>query len=88
MSKMTVGQLKEILEGFEDDTEIRLMIQENYPLESMIAGVTTDDEIAVAEAEENGEEREHTNEPKVLYILEGRQIGYGKKIAWETAQRW
>lgn len=59
---MTVGELKELLEEFDDDLEVRMAIQPNYPLQSSIGGVVSD---VVTEKEE---------EKQIIYVLEGNQI--------------
>jgi hypothetical protein len=88
---MKVIDLKEVIENLDDDVEVRLMIQPNYPLEYRVEGITTDMDIANAEADRDCEAtgiapRSHpaADDPKVVYLLEGTQIGYGKKIAWEA----
>lgn len=82
--KMTVGALKEILEGLDDNVEVRLMNQPSWPFEYSVRGCVTDDEIRCIknagrdEDEDNGA-RDAT---KVLYLVEGVQLGYGDKAAW------
>jgi len=71
---MTVGELKAILEDLEDDVEVVMQYQPNYPLKSEIAGATLKSEV-------EGEKPEF-DEVDVLYLVEGEQIGYGNKAAW------
>jgi len=72
---MTVRELIEILEDFEEahgeDTEVRLLTQPNWPLEYEI------DSVKICK-----EENEELEEP-ILFLLEGRQIGYGMNL-WDS----
>lgn len=72
---MTVRELIEILEDFEEahgeDTEVRLLTQPNWPLEYEIDSV----KISAEEDEELGE--------PILFLLEGKQIGYGMNL-WDS----
>lgn len=89
---MTLGQLISLLEEYRDehgeDCEVRLMTQENWPFENRIAGVTSGAEMN--EAEEDGPhefaEDQDVAEDAMVYIVEGGQICYGSKRAWETAR--
>lgn len=95
---MTIDQLIEELEEqreeFGGDTEVRLMTQQNYPFEQRIDGVTTLAAIHDYQGEEKGfkpaasrgwETRDTDRPTAVIYLLEGDQLGYGTKDAWETA---
>jgi len=73
---MTVGQLKEMLEDFSDDLEIKMACQPNYPLQSTIAGIAGD-------FPDDDDEDDRT-EPDCLYIVEGRQTGYAHKSLWDN----
>lgn len=73
---MTVGELKTILEDFSEDAEVRIMLQENYPLQSSVLGVWKTD---LAKDEDEDEPIEETD---AVWLVEGRQIGYGYKRAW------
>ena len=65
---MTVGELLEMLEGFDQEAEIRIAMQPSWPMEYTIAGM--------AITEDYGEEH-----GKVVYIAEGRQLGYLPGVA-------
>lgn len=127
---MNVGQLKRLLEGYEDGTEVRLMSQPWWPLEYDIEGVweaapepnacgecgrpkddpihidipddTDDPEAYVIRALEgtgihpldvHDFERYNDFTPQgdpeegVVYIVEGTQLAYGTKTAWEEVER-
>lgn len=81
---MTVDELIERLEEARDqiggDAEVRLMTQQNYPFENAVYGVTTGQ--AINEAYDNDNEGMADN---VIYICEGKQLGYGTRRAWNTA---
>ncbi len=79
---MTVRELIELLEDYDETMEVRIAHQPNYPLESSIAGVASAREAVEAadpEADENSVEI-----PNVVYIAEGRQLGYGDRRIWEV----
>lgn len=78
---MTVGELKDLLEDMDDDVEVRLMTQENYPFENAVQGCCLRSEMHGEDEEEEAESVESQEE--ILYIVEGRQIGYGSKTAWD-----
>ena len=66
---MTIGELKEVLQDLDDDMDVRLAMQPFWPFEYTIG-----DTAVVGDAEnEDGE--------SVLYLTEGRQIGYLPKRA-------
>jgi len=74
-----VRELIDRLSEYSPEAEVRLMHQPNYPLESTLGGVVGESEV-----------REHAggdlgDDPEVVYLLEGRQLGYGRKAAWEAA---
>lgn len=58
---MTVGDLLDLLDGFDEDIEVRLAQQPSYPLEYEIDG-------ADSVMNKDGVE--------VLYLMEGDQLGY------------
>jgi hypothetical protein len=84
---MTIDELIERLEDYRDamggDAEVRLMTQEAWPFENTIAGVVSLDEIP-------GDPDDEPDSPgdgdDVVYILEGRQLGYGAKAAWQAVR--
>lgn len=78
-----IGLLEELRDDISGDAEVRLMTQENWPFENSIRGVTTSSELVTDdeddEYEDDGEE--------FAYIVEGRQICYGSKNAWNVCHR-
>ena len=91
---MTMDELIERLEQLRDelggDTEVRLMTQRNYPFENELAGATClrdirqrDEDDGDGEDEDEPEVFEAEGDPaEVVYLLEGRQLGYGTHTAW------
>src|ERR1700680_2971369 len=54
MRTTTVGQLREALEDFGDDVEIRIMHQESYPLQEVIGGIYDPSEQGGCQFDEGG----------------------------------
>lgn len=88
---MTIGELIKRLEEYRDefseDAEVRLMTEQNWPFENSICGVCSGLEINEAAAEDEPEEEVviGTDKDAVVYLVEGRQLCYGSKLAWEVA---
>ena len=84
---MTIDELIERLEEYRDnlggDTEVRLMTQQNWPFENGIAGLASGEEIN--ERDDGDSDDEDVDEDRLVYIVEGQQICYGSKRAWEVA---
>lgn len=76
---MKVRQLIDQLEAYSPEAEVRIMHQPRYPLESTLGGIVGESEIRDHEGADLGDDAE------VVYLLEGSQIGYGRKVAWEVA---
>jgi len=70
---MTVGELRELLDGLDDDMKVELQTQPNYPLKSKVSNLSLRSDI----------EDDVDDKDDVLYICEGSQIGYGDKDAWQ-----
>jgi hypothetical protein len=83
--QMTVAELIEALQEYPEDATVRLASQPNWPFEYTIQGVTT-----LAEATEYDEDPEYDAEDgkdgdnEVVYIVEGRQLGYTSKSLWNN----
>ncbi len=86
---MTISELIERLEEYRDefgDVEVRLMTQAHYPFENAIAGVASGEEINAAGDEDDPDDDGDVDDDDVLYLVEGRQLGYGTKRAWKVAR--
>lgn len=85
---MTISELIERLEEYRDelgDVEVRLMTQSNWPFENGIVGLASGAEINAAAEEEDPEDDGDVDDDDVVYIVEGQQLCYGTKRAWEVA---
>ena len=84
---MTLDELIERLTDYRDelggDTEVRLMTQQNWSFENRITGLASTEEIAAVDGVEDDFDAE---EDEFVYIVEGVQISYGNKSAWEAAR--
>lgn len=88
---MTLDTLIEILndyrEEFGGNAEVRLMTQQNWPFENRICGLTSGQEMN--EAMDNDDDEADDNDvadDAVIFIVEGEQLSYGSKRAWETCR--
>jgi hypothetical protein len=72
---MTVAELKELLEGFDDNSQILFMAQPNYPFEYSIEPAI----VAREDLHDND-----SGEPTDIFLLEGSQVRYGDKNAWDN----
>lgn len=83
---MTLDTLIEILndyrEEFGGDTEVRLMTQQNWPFENRICGVTSGRDMN--EPGDDDDDDQEVADDNTIYIVEGSQICYGSKRAWEN----
>jgi hypothetical protein len=110
---MKIIDLVQLLEGYDPDTEVRLMSQANWPFEYDITGIWTNAPAPDAcnecgltkkqhptadpydfdahDYEEYDTFTPHGNEDRgyteIVYIVEGTQLGYGDKAAWEEVER-
>jgi len=86
---MIISELIERLEEYRDihgdDAEVRLMTQQNWPFENSIRGVCSDDEMAgVLDCDDADDDDEDEEISGTVYIVEGEQLCYGRKAAWEV----
>jgi hypothetical protein len=84
---MTLDELIDRLEEYRDelggDAEVRLMTQQNWPFKNTLAGVVSAEEINEFDNEKFRDE--DVDDDQVVYLVEGDQLGYGSKRAWELA---
>lgn len=85
---MTLETLIEILNDYREEfggaAEVRLMTQQNWPFENRICGVTCGREMNRVNEEEEEDDIQDVADDNTIYIVEGGQICYGSKRAWET----
>lgn len=72
--------LEDVIEQAGPDAEVRLMTQQHYPFENEVRGVCTGGDINEGEDPEDGD----VVDEQVVYIVEGEQLGYGSKRAWDV----
>ena len=72
---MTVRELIEALSDMDPDAEVRMMEQPDWPFEYSIRNVVKRGDI------EDGECRND------VLLIEGRQLKYGNREAWNTCRR-
>jgi len=65
---MTVGELKEMIEGLDEDVEVRLAMQPSWPFEYSISSVELIDN--------NPEDSDEGELDAIVYLVEGTQLGY------------
>ena len=82
---MTLNELIERLEEYRDlhgeDCGVRLMTQQNWPFENAIIGLVSGAEINESDEDDDA----CVEDDAVVYIVEGTQLKYGSKRAWEAA---
>lgn len=88
---MTLDTLIEILTDYRDelggDAEVRLMTQQQWPFENRICGLISGQEMNDADDDDDaGSDDSDVAEDAVVYIVEGSQMGYGSKRAWESCR--
>lgn len=95
---MTIDEMISQLEDFRDElggeTEVRLMMQPSWPFEYDISGMAFTSEFVepdyspeeLAEMKDEGHEPEVEEQPEILYLLEGSQLCYGNKKAWDAGR--
>jgi len=92
---MKVSELIELLEEQDPDAEVLVMIQQSWPFECSLAGVTTREEMLRADRDEDGDGDDDDDEPRLergtaksdVFLVEGEQLRYGSKTAWSVATR-
>ena len=86
---MTLDTLIEILNDYREelggDTEVRLMTQQNWPFENSICGITSTQEMNDTGEVSDDDDDSYLKE-NIVYIVDGCQICYGSKRAWETCR--
>ncbi len=81
-----IERLEKLREVHGPDCEVRLMTQPTWPFETAIGGIVSSEEIHRADAERcrpfYAIDDDDDAPPEVVFILEGTQLGYGSKSAW------
>ena len=87
---MTVTELKEVMEEFEEngfgDSEVRLLIQPEWPFEYSIGKIgfkltpTEDKEYDCTDQDNYGDVEQEEYDSSIVYICEKKQLCYGPKF--------
>jgi hypothetical protein len=63
------------------------MTQQNWPFENRICGVTSGQEMNDTNGDDDeADDDQDVADENIVYIVEGGQICYGSKRAWETCR--
>ena len=78
-----IERLEEYREQLGGEAEVRLMTQQHWPFENSIHGLASGEEINDQDDEDDDQD---VADDAIVYIVEGGQICYGSKRAWETCR--
>ena len=91
---MTVQELITILETMDPDAQVLMTISREWPFEYSVQGVAVrsdfveydddDDDISERPDDAYGKPQPH---PDDVLLVEGEQLRYGVKAAWDVARR-
>jgi hypothetical protein len=93
---MKVKELIDILEEQDPDAEVLIMSQQNWPFENGVYGVTVRSEMDGNDDDDDDDKSEDTRAATEardgratndVFIVEGSQLRYGSKNAWDVATR-
>ena len=90
---MKVKELIDILEEQDPDAEVLIMSQQNWPFENGVYGVTVRSEMDGDDEDGENEDGADTTAARDgratndVFIVEGSQLRYGSKTAWDVATR-
>ena len=91
---MKVNELIEILQEMDPEAEVLIMSQQSWPFENDLAGVCQRSDLV---EEDDGEVEEEDQGRCIggdelpsndVFLVEGTQLRYGSKRAWDVARRW
>jgi hypothetical protein len=74
--RQLIERLEDIASDYDDQAPVRIMSQPKWPFEYTVAGLAVSTEFG---NDDDG--------AVVIYIVEGSQIGYGSKEAWDAASK-
>lgn len=70
---MNVAQLKELLEGQDDDAEVRIALQPSWPLRANVANV-----VAGRDAMDDDDPTDEDDALGIVWIVAREGVGYGE----------
>ena len=79
-----IDMLEDIVNEVGDEAEVRLVTQPSWPFEHQLLGVTTGAQINSSDEREDDDDVESDN---IVYLVEGTQLCYGSKRAWEVVTK-
>ena len=79
-----IDQLEEYRDSIDGDAEVRMMTQAQWPFEYTIAGITSGEEINTDPLD--AEDDNDVEDDNIVYIVEGQQLKYGSKRAWDLVR--
>ena len=86
---MTIDELIERLEEYRDtlggEAKVLLMTQQQWPFENDICGIVSGEEIN--DSQDDDRDDGDVEDEAVVYIVEGGQLRYGTKRAWDILGR-
>lgn len=86
---MKVRELIAVLEEQDQDARVLIMSQQNWPFENGVHGVAVRSEIEASDDDED--DAPHAvrdgRAQSDVFIVEGSQLRYGSKAAWDVATR-
>jgi hypothetical protein len=80
-----IERLEEYRDEIGGDAEVRMMTQQNWPFENSICGLASGAEINAHIDSDDDEPDDDVEDDNILYIVEGSQLKYGSKRAWDVA---
>ena len=81
-----IDRLTDVADEYGDDVEVRLAIQPSWPFEHSIR------DVEVVDPADYDEAADENDDPVVVYIAEGRQLGYlpgvaSRALGWRGGDR-
>jgi hypothetical protein len=75
----------EILQDMPEDAKVFIMSQQSWPFENAVSRVTTRLDMGQFDDEDDAPKKDNDGEmrPTDVFIVEGQQIRYGDKAAWD-----
>ena len=82
---MKVSELIEILSEMDPDANVLLVTQQNWPFENSVKGVCQREDV---QDMDETEDEPNTLPANDVFLVEGEQLRYGNKMAWDAARRY
>jgi hypothetical protein len=79
---MIVSELIEMLQELDPDANVLIMAQQNWPFENGVSHVMTREDMLRSNEDDEDVVYENGTSATDVFIVEGRQLRYGSKAAW------